>query len=162
MIWRGIIRGAAIRNLCGDGQLLDAKPVPLPFKGDGGFRKGAIDCAENNMPSLRSHRPLQAGQERVCDQPCGLAEALVVSAALWGKLTEADRKVFQDAGVRSALLMRELWNKRVAQAQRLRPSRVRFVRVRTFALCTPHVAAVRQVHERPTTREELLSIIADK
>ena len=82
-------------------KLLDAKPVPLPFKEVmAGFEKGAIDCAENNMPSYEATGHYKLAKSVYVTNHVVSPEALVVSAALWGKLTEADRKVFQDAGVR--------------------------------------------------------------
>ena len=146
-------------------KLLDAKPVPLPFKEVmAGFEKGAIDCAENNMPSYEATGHYKLAKSVYVTNHVVSPEALVVSAALWGKLTEADRKVFQDAGVRSALLMRELWNKRVAQAQEATAKQgSQFVRVKDVS---PFVRRMSPLYAKymndPTTREELLSIIADK
>ena len=59
------------------------------------------------------------------------AEALVVSTKLWSSLSPADKAAFQKAGLESALLMRELWNKRVAQAQETTAKQgAQFVRVK--------------------------------
>ena len=44
-------------------------------------------------------------------------EVLVVSVSLWNKLSEEDQAAFKTAGAQPALYMRELWGKRVAQAQ---------------------------------------------
>ena len=90
-------------------------------------------------------------------------EALVVSTALWNKLTPEDRKVFADAGAQSALLMRDLWNKRVAQAQEIASKQgSQFVRVKDIS---PFVRRMAPLYSKfmadPTTREELLTIVAN-
>jgi TRAP-type C4-dicarboxylate transport system substrate-binding protein len=146
-------------------KLLDAKPVPLPFKEVmAGFEKGTIDCAENNMPSYEATGHYKLAKSVYVTNHVVSPEALVVSAALWGKLSEADRAVFQEAGSRSALLMRELWNKRVAQAQETTAKQgAQFVRVKDVS---PFVRRMSPLYAKymndPTTREELLSIIANK
>ena len=144
-------------------KLLDAKPVALPFKEVmGGFEKGAIDCAENNMPSYESTGHHKLAKNVYVTNHVISPEALVVSTALWSKLSAADRKAFADAGAQSALLMRELWNKRVAQALETTAKQgSQFVRVKDVS---PFVRRMAPLYNKymadPTTREELLTIIA--
>ena len=74
-----------------------------------------------------------------------------------------DRKVFADAGAQSALLMRDLWNKRVAQAQEIASKQgSQFVRVKDIS---PFVRRMAPLYSKfmadPTTREELLTIVAN-
>ncbi|CAN7601964.1 TRAP transporter substrate-binding protein [Acidovorax sp. LjRoot129] len=144
-------------------KLLDAKPVAMPFKEVmGGFEKGAIDCAENNMPSYESTGHHRLAKHVYVTNHVISPEALVVSTALWAKLSAADRKAFADAGAQSALLMRELWNKRVAQALETTAKQgSQFVRVKDVS---PFVRRMAPLYNKymadPTTREELLTIIA--
>jgi len=144
-------------------RLLDAKPVALPFKEVlGGFEKGAIDCAENNMPSYESTGHYKLAKNVYVTNHVISPEALVVSTALWGKLSAEDRKAFADAGAQSALLMRELWNRRVAQALETTAKQgAQFVRVKDVS---PFVRRMAPLYTKymadPTTREELLTIIA--
>ena len=144
-------------------KLLDAKPVALPFKEVmGGFEKGQIDCAENNMPSYESTGHYKVAKNVYVTNHVISPEALVVSAALWNKLSPADRKVFKAAGEQSAVLMRELWNKRVAQAQEtVTRQGAQFTRVKDVS---PFVRRMAPLYSKymadPTTREELLTIIA--
>jgi tripartite ATP-independent transporter DctP family solute receptor len=144
-------------------KLLDAKPVSLPFKEVlGGFEKGAIDCAENNMPSYESTGHYKLAKNVYVTNHVISPEALVVSTALWGKLSAEDRKAFTEAGVQSAQLMRELWNKRVVQAQENTAKQgAQFVRVKDVS---PFVRRMAPLYGKfmndPTTREELLTIIA--
>jgi tripartite ATP-independent transporter DctP family solute receptor len=144
-------------------KLLDAKPVTLPFKEVmGGFEKGAIDCAENNMPSYESTGHHKLAKSVYVTNHVISPEALVVSTALWAKLPAADRKAFSEAGAQSALLMRELWNKRVAQAlENTAKQGSQFVRVKDVS---PFVRRMAPLYTKymadPTTREELLTIIS--
>jgi tripartite ATP-independent transporter DctP family solute receptor len=144
--------------------LLDAKPVALPFKEVlAGFEKGDIDCAENNMPSYESTGHYKVARNVYVTNHVISPEALVVSTALWNKLTPEDRKVFADAGAQSALLMRDLWNKRVAQAQEIASKQgSQFVRVKDIS---PFVRRMAPLYSKfmadPTTREELLTIVAN-
>jgi tripartite ATP-independent transporter DctP family solute receptor len=145
-------------------KLLGAKPVSLPFKEVlGGFEKGTIDCAENNMPSYESTGHYKLAKNVYVTNHVISPEALVVSAALWGKLTAADRKAFADAGAQSAQLMRELWNKRVAQAKETTAKQgSQFVQVKDVS---PFVRRMAPLYTKymadPTTREELLTIISN-
>ena len=144
--------------------LLDAKPVALPFKEVlAGFEKGDIDCAENNMPSYESTGHYKVARNVYVTNHVISPEALVVSTALWNKLTPEDRKVFAEAGAQSALLMRDLWNRRVAQAQEVAARQgSQFVRVKDIS---PFVRRMAPLYNKymadPTTREELLTIVAN-
>ncbi len=144
-------------------RLLDAKPVALPFKEVlGGFQQGAIDCAENNMPSYESTGHFKVAKSVYVTNHVISPEALVVSSTLWARLSPEDRKAFSDAGAQSALLMRELWNKRVAQAlENTAKQGAQFVRVKDVS---PFVRRMAPLYNKymadPTTREELLTIIS--
>jgi len=144
-------------------KLLDAKPVAMPFKEVlGGFEKGTIDCAENNMPSYESTGHYKLAKNVYVTNHVISPEALVVSTALWAKLSAEDRKAFAEAGAQSAQLMRELWNKRVAQALETTAKQgSQFVRVKDVS---PFVRRMAPLYAKymadPTTREELLTIIA--
>lgn len=146
-------------------QLLDAKPVPLAFKDVlEGFEKGSIDCAENNIPSYESTGHYKVAKHVYVTNHVISPEVLLVSVALWNKLSEQDRVAFQEAGKRSALLMRDLWSKRVAQAQEVTTKQgAQFTRVKDVS---PFVRRMSPLYAKymndPTTREELLTIIANK
>lgn len=146
-------------------QLLDAKPVPLAFKDVlEAFEKGSIDCAENNIPSYESTGHYKVAKHVYVTNHVISPEVLLVSTALWSKLSEQDRVAFQEAGKRSALLMRELWNKRVTQAQEATIKQgAQFIRVKDVS---PFVRRMSPLYAKymndPATREELLTIIANK
>ena len=144
-------------------KLVDAKPVSLPFKEVlSAFEKGTIDCAENNMPSYESTGHYKVAKHVYVTNHVVSPEALVVSTALWAKLSPEDRKAFAEAGAQSALFMRDLWNKRVAQALEITTKQgVEFVRVKDIS---PFVRRMAPLYGKymtdPTTREELLTIIS--
>eukprot|EP01034_Spumella_vulgaris_P032688 gene32688-40345_t len=146
-------------------QLLDAKPVPLAFKDVlEAFEKGSIDCAENNIPSYESTGHYKLAKHVYVTNHVISPEVLLVSTALWSKLSEPDRAAFQDAGRRSALLMRDLWNQRVAQAQEVTAKHgAQFIRVKDASAFVRRMSPLYAKYMKdPATREELLTIISNK
>ncbi|MDO9403531.1 MAG: TRAP transporter substrate-binding protein [Polaromonas sp.] len=145
-------------------KLLDAKPVAMPFKEVmDGLQQGKVDCAENNMPSYESTGHFKIAKNVFVTNHVISPEALVVSTRLWDKLSKEDRTAFAEAGAKSALLMRELWNKRVAQALETTAKQgALFVKVRDVS---PMVRRMGPLYGKymadPTTREELLTIISN-
>jgi len=144
-------------------KLMDAKPVALPFKDVlGALEQGKVDCAENNLPSYESTGHYKVAKNVYMTNHVISPEALVVSTKLWDKLSKEDKAVFAEAGAKSALLMRELWNKRVAAALETTTKQgSQFVKVRD---ASPMVRRMGPLYGKymadPTTREELLTIIS--
>lgn len=145
-------------------KLLGAKPVALPFKDVlGALQEGKVDCAENNMPSYESTGHYKVAKNVYVTNHVISPEALVVSTKLWDKLSAEDKTAFAAAGAKSALLMRALWTSRVTSALELATKQgARFVKPRDVA---PLVRRMNPLYGKymadPTTREELLTIIAD-
>jgi len=99
-------------------KLLGGTPVEVPYKDVlAAFQQGRIDCAEGNLVSFESTGHYKLARHMLQDNHMISPEVLVASTALWSKLTEAERQLFKDAGIRSARLMRELWEKRTAAAR---------------------------------------------
>ena len=145
-------------------KLLEATPVALPFKDVmGALEKGEVDCAENNMPSFESTGHYKVAKSVYMTNHVISPEALVVSTKLWASLSAADKTAFQKAGGESALVMRELWNKRVASAVETASKQgVQFVRVKDVAPMVRRMAPLYGKYMAdPSTREELLSIIGN-
>ena len=144
-------------------KLMEAKPVALPFKDVlGALEQGKVDCAENNLPSYESTGHYKVAKNVYMTNHVISPEALVVSTKLWDKLSKEDKAAFADAGAKSAILMRELWNKRVAVALETTTKQgSQFVKVRD---ASPMVRRMGPLYGKymadPTTREELLTIIA--
>lgn len=114
------------------------------------------------MPSYESTGHFKVAKSVYMTNHVISPEALVVSSTLWARLSPEDRKAFSDAGAQSALLMREMWNKRVAQAlESTAKQGAQFVRVKDVS---PFVRRMAPLYSKymadPTTREELLTIIS--
>lgn len=143
---------------------LGGEPTAIPFKDVlGAFQAGKIDCAENNMPSYESTGHYKLAPHVYLTSHVVSPEVLVVSTKLWNKLSPADKEIFQKAGQRSALQMRELWKRRVASAvEATGKAGSQFVRVKDVA---PFVARMQPLYKKfmddPVTRSELLTIIAN-
>jgi tripartite ATP-independent transporter DctP family solute receptor len=144
-------------------KLMEAKPVALPFKDVlGALEQGKVDCAENNLPSYESTGHYKVAKNVYMTNHVISPEALVVSTKLWDKLSKEDKAAFTEAGAKSAILMRELWNKRVAAAlESTTKQGSQFVKVRD---ASPMVRRMGPLYGKymadPTTREELLTIIS--
>ena len=145
-------------------KLLDAKPVTLPFKDVlDALQQGKVDCAENNMPSYESTGHDKVAKNVYVTNHVISPEALVVSTQLWGRLSKEDQAAFAQAGAKSAQLMRELWNKRVALAQEVTAKEgAQFVKARDVGALIRRMAPLYgRYMTDPATREELLTIIAN-
>ena len=144
-------------------KLMDAKPVALPFKDVlEALQQGKVDCAENNLPSYESTGHYKVAKNVYVTNHVISPEALVVSTKLWEKLSKEDKAAFSEAGAKSALLMRELWNKRVTAALETTTKQgSQFVKVKD---ASPMVRRMSTLYGKymadPTTREELLTIIS--
>jgi tripartite ATP-independent transporter DctP family solute receptor len=144
-------------------KLLEAKPVALPFKDVlDALQQGKVDCAENNLPSYESTGHYKVAKNVYVTNHVISPEALVVSTKLWDRLSKEDKAAFTEAGAKSAILMRELWNKRVAAALETTTKQgSQFVKVRD---ASPMVRRMGPLYGKymadPTTREELLTIIS--
>ncbi|MDQ3059659.1 MAG: TRAP transporter substrate-binding protein [Pseudomonadota bacterium] len=144
-------------------KLLDAKPVTLPFKDVlDALQQGKVDCAENNMPAYEATGHYQVAKSVYVTNHVISPEALVVSTQLWDKLSKENQAAFAQAGAKSALLMRELWRKRVAQAMdTMTRQGVQFVNVRDSSSIIRRMAPLYgRYMSDPATREELLTIIS--
>ncbi|WP_411878303.1 TRAP transporter substrate-binding protein [Polaromonas sp. YR568] len=144
-------------------KLLEAKPVALPFKDVlDALQQGKVDCAENNLPSYESTGHYKVAKNVYVTNHVISPEALVVSTKLWDRLSKEDKAAFTEAGAKSAILMRELWNKRVAAALETTTKQgSQFVKVKDVS---PMVRRMGPLYGKymadPTTREELLTIIS--
>ena len=145
-------------------KLLDATPVVVPYKEVlKALKEGTIDCAENNLPAYETTGHMTVAKQFYISNHTVSPEALVVSTKVWDKLTEEDRKAFQDAGRKSAERMRQLWNERteLAKANAAKQG-TQFYAMRDYG---PLVSRMRPLHEKyfadAATREELFTILAD-
>ena len=145
-------------------KLLGATPVALPFKDVlGALQQDKVDCAENNLPSYESTGHYKVAKNVYVTNHVISPEALVVSTQLWNKLDKDEKVLFSAAGAKSALFMRDLWNKRVTLALETTTKQgSQFVKVRD---ASPMVRRMGPLYGKymsdAKTREELLTIIAN-
>lgn len=145
-------------------KLLGATPVALPFKDVlDALQQDKVDCAENNLPSYESTSHYKVAKNVYVTNHVISPEALVVSTRLWDKLDKDEKEAFSVAGAKSALLMRDLWSKRVALALETTTKQgTQFVKVRD---ASPMVRRMGPLYGKymadAKTREELLTIIAN-
>lgn len=144
-------------------RLLAARPVTVPFKEVlDSLQQAKIDCAENNMPSYESTGHYTVAKSVYLTNHVISPEALVVSTQLWDRLSSQDKTLFAKAGAQSALLMRELWKKRVAQAMdTMSRQGVQFVSVKDPSYILRRMTPLygRYMSDLET-RQELLTIIS--
>jgi tripartite ATP-independent transporter DctP family solute receptor len=145
-------------------KLLGAKPLVVPYKDvQDSLQQKKIDCAENNMPSFESAGHYKVAKYVYLTNHVISPEALVVSTKLWSQLNDAEKAAFKKAGQSSALLMRDLWNKRVAASRDIvAKDGVQFFPLKDPA---PFIRRMAPLYAKymsdPTTRGELLSIVAN-
>ncbi len=145
-------------------KLLGATPVALPFKEVlDALQQGKVDCAENNLPSYESTGHYKMAKDVYVTNHVISPEALVVSTKLWDKLDKDEKAAFAAAGAKSALLMRELWNKRVMLALETTTKQgSHFVKLKDASPMVRRMGPLYGKYMADTkTREELLTIIAN-
>jgi tripartite ATP-independent transporter DctP family solute receptor len=146
-------------------KLLGAIPVVVPYKEVlDGFQKGTIDCAEGNMASYEATGHYKAAKYMLLDSHMISPEALVVSNKLWNRLTAEEKIVFQKAGKKSAVLMRELWEKRIVAARAaMTKEGVQFSNVQDFS---PYIRKMSPLYTKymadPATRGALFAIVGNQ
>lgn len=144
---------------------LGAKPVSIPYKDVGAaFEKKEIDCAENNLPSFVSSGHYKYAKHMLLTDHMVLPEALIINTVTWNKLPRADQTIVMEEGRKSALLMRELWNKRVEDSRAIATkSGVSFDRPIDFG---SYLSRMKPLHQKywtnPEMRQELVTILSSR
>lgn len=145
-------------------KLLGATPVSVPYKEVlAAFEQGTIDCAENNLPSYVSAGHYKVAKHVFLTGHVIAPEALVVSSKAWATFSPADQAKLREAGKKSALYMRELWNKRVNETREIAAKAgSTFERPIEFGA---YVSRMKPLHQKywkdPATRNELVTILAN-
>lgn len=107
---------------------MGAQAVPLPFKEVyKAIENGKVEGAENNLPSYESTGHYKLAPHYTFTQHLVSPEMLIMSRQTWGQLSAAEQAQLLQAGRRSALFMREDWNRRLKEIQaRLEKQGVKF------------------------------------
>ncbi len=90
---------------------LGASPVALGFKQVyTSLHTGAIDGAENNLPSYRSERHFEAAGYYSLDRHSMIPDVVLASRAAWEGLDAAQQRALLEAASESALEQRVFWS----------------------------------------------------
>lgn len=105
-------------------EALGAKPVPMAYSEVySALQTGAIDGAENNLPSYESTKHYEAANYYTIDEHSRVPELQLAAKAVWDKLSSKDQAVIKQCAKESALYERELW----AEREKLSEERVKAV-----------------------------------
>lgn len=145
--------------------LLGATPVVVPYTEVlGSLQQGRIDCAEGNLVSYETTGHYKFAKYMLMSNHIIAPEALVVSTKLWSGLSAPEKAIFLKAGNNSALLMRDLWEKRVVAARTVVTKEgAQLINVKNVS---PYIRKVSPLYAKyigdPLVRGEVFSIIGDK
>lgn len=99
-------------------EALGAAPVPLAYgQVEVGLSSGAIDGAENNIPSYHEAGHYRAATHYALTEHTMAPEVLAVSKVLWDTLSPEDQALIRKAARDSAPLMRRWWDEREDSAR---------------------------------------------
>lgn len=89
---------------------MGASPTPMAY-GEvySGLQSGVIDGAENNWPSYYSTSHYEVAKFMTLDYHTRTPEVIVMSKAIWDKLTPADQKIIKDAAKASEEIQKKSW-----------------------------------------------------
>lgn len=91
-------------------EMMGASPTPISW-GElySALAQGIVDGAENNPPSFFSNKHFEACKFFSLDGHVMLPDMLLISAPIWGDLTDQEQAWLQQAADESSQFQRELW-----------------------------------------------------
>jgi len=92
-------------------QALGANAIPMTY-GEvyGALNTGVIDAAENNPPSYYSSNHYKIASQFVLNEHQRIPDVLVMSQAVWNRLSEDDKALIKQAAIDSSELQQSVWN----------------------------------------------------
>jgi tripartite ATP-independent transporter DctP family solute receptor len=97
---------------------LGASPTPMAY-GEvySALQTGVIDGAENNFPSYYSSNHYEVAKYFTLDGHSRVPEIVIASKVLWDKLSDEDKKAFEEAARESQDVQREAWKELVEKSK---------------------------------------------
>jgi tripartite ATP-independent transporter DctP family solute receptor len=139
-------------------QALGANATPMPF-GEvyTALKTGVIDGAENNWPSYESTRHFEVAKHYSVNEHSLSPEVLVVSKAVWAKMSKADQDAVRAAAKESVPVMRKLWDEREKKSE----AAVRAAGSQIVATVDkkPFQEAMKPVYDKFVTGDKLKSLV---
>lgn len=126
---------------------MDGNATPMAFaEVYQSIKTGVVDGAENNPPSYESTNHFEVAQFYSLTEHLIIPECLCMSLKSWEKLTAEQQEILKDAGHKSAMLQRELWQAR--EAASMEKVQAGGTVVNTIADKAPFQAAMTPVYEK--------------
>ena len=126
---------------------LGGNPSPMAFSEvQQSLKTGVVDGAENNWPSYESTGHYEVAGFYSLSQHLIIPECVCVNADFYNGLSDAHKKALSDAARESAVLQRELWEKRAkASREKVLAAGVKFNEI---ADKTPFQNAMKPVYDK--------------
>lgn len=145
---------------------LGGTPLQLPYKDvNTAFESGQIDAAENDLLSYEAEGHYKRARYYYLNNNHIVQfEALVVSKALWDRLSPAQREAVMKSGKESARFNRDIWTQRMAKARtRLEKEGVKFVEYGDSSVLLSRVAAIYKPYmQNPATQGLLVRLMTSR
>jgi tripartite ATP-independent transporter DctP family solute receptor len=138
---------------------LGGNATPLPY-GEvySSIQTGVIDGAENNYPSFESSLHYEVAKHYTLNEHLIVPEVLVISKITWDKLSAEDQQILREAAKESVPYMRELWEAREKESERL--VREAGVEIITDIDKQPFIDAMAPVYEKYADTPKLKDLVA--
>lgn len=126
---------------------MDGNATPMAFaEVYQSIKTGVVDGAENNPPSYESTNHFEVAKYYSLTEHLIIPECLCMSKKTWDTLTAEQQEILLDAGHKSAVLQRELWQAR--EAASMEKVQAGGTVVNTIADKGPFQAAMTPVYEK--------------
>ncbi len=98
-------------------EAMGGAPTPIAF-GElySALEQGIVDGAENNPPSFLTSRHYETCKYYSLDEHAIVPDVILISATVWGRLTQTEQAVIEKAAKDSSKFQRNLWAKETQQA----------------------------------------------
>jgi tripartite ATP-independent transporter DctP family solute receptor len=99
-------------------ETLGASATPMEY-GEvySALQTGVIEGAENNFPSYYTSNHYDVAKYFTVNGYQGTPEVLIASQSIWDKLSDEDKKLFQEAALESVSVQREAWAELTEEAR---------------------------------------------